>query len=284
MDIKDKKVYQTLEQSYAKAGVFVVSNDSAHRKFNLVPMVIPEINHSHLDILPEQRKFFGWDKGGIVVKPNCSIQSYMAPLYAMMQAGWDISDVDVTTIQAMSGAGLGLAGMQIVDNCLYIDGEESKTEREPYKIFGKITSSGISEVKPFRISAQCNRDAVKDGHSACLKVRFGKSHPGSLDEIISVWKNFESLSKQLGVSESELPSAPRQPILYRSESNRPTPADDRDRENGMAVTVGRLAPLYEDEPSLELGIKFVGLSHNTIRGAAGGAILGSETARVKGYL
>ncbi len=269
----EKEELKKLEENYAHSGVHVVSNASAHRWTDDVPMIIPEINPSHLEIIPEQQRERGW-KGSITVKPNCSIQSYLTPLYALMRAGYPIVEIFVTTLQALSGAGYpGVASLDIIDNVIpYINGEEEKTEKEPLKILGTIQQGRFMLHNGLRISAHCNRVAVRDGHLACVSVRFADNVP-SIEETISIWRNFHSVPQEL-----TLPSAPTRPIMYLKEENRPQPHKDRMYENGMGITVGRLRPcsLFD--------LKFVGLSHNTLRGAAGGGVLNAELLVAKQYI
>ncbi|MBI2145348.1 aspartate-semialdehyde dehydrogenase [Candidatus Woesearchaeota archaeon] len=259
------------EEKYAEAGLPVVSNASAHRHTRDVPMVMPEINPEHLDIIPQQRKSRGWKKGFIVVKPNCSIQSYMAPLFALRKFG--IKQVIVTTMQAISGAGHpGVASLDIIDNVIpLIKGEEEKTETEPLKIFGKVSGSEIVYDGSIKISAHCNRVPVIDGHMACVSVSFEKKP--SRQQVMDAWKNFKAAPQEL-----KLPMAPAQPIIYTDDAARPQTRLDRDNDKGMATTVGRLRDCNV------LDYRFVGLSHNIIRGAAGGAILTAELLKAKGML
>ena len=270
----DKKAIMSLEEEYAGKGFAVVSNNSAHRGTEDVPVMIPEINHSHLDIIPQQRKQRGWKEGLLVVKPNCSIQSYMLPIYAFIKAGYPIDKMIVATLQAVSGAGYpGPASIDLIDNVLpTLAGEEDKSEVEPAKILGKVEGGKIVSDSSIKISAHCNRVAVSDGHIACVSLKFAGKKPG-MDEIIGIWRNFTSLPQEL-----KLPTAPVPPIIYRDEPDRPQPRKDRDAGNGMAVTVGRLRPCNV------LDIRFVGLHHNTVRGAAGGAILTAELLVAKGYV
>ncbi len=270
----DKKAILALEMEYAARGFAVVSNNSAHRATEDVPVMIPEINPDHLDIIPQQRKHYGWRQGLLVVKPNCSIQGYMIPMYALMKAGYPISEMIVTTLQAVSGAGYpGPASIDMVDNVLpYIPGEEEKSEVEPAKIFGKIEGGRFVPDASLKISAHCNRVPVTDGHIACCSVRFGNRKP-SPEEIIRVWREFSALPQQL-----KLPSAPVPPMVYRDETDRPQPQKDRDLGNGMAITVGRLRQCNV------LDYRFIGLHHNTIRGAAGGSILTAELLKAKGFI
>ncbi len=271
-EMSDKDAIRAAENAYAAAGLAVFSNASAHRTTSNVPMLIPEINAKHLDIVPAQQKANGWDKGFIVVKPNCSLQSYLTPIYALMQAGYEVEKIILTTMQAVSGAGYpGVASLDMIDNVVpYIGGEEEKTESEPLKILGRVESNEILSHEGIAISAHCNRVPVSDGHTACVSVLFGDKKP-SIEEIKKIWQKFKGEPQRL-----DLPMAPIQPIIYREEQNRPQPKKDRDADKGMAVTVGRLRPC----PVFDY--KFVALSHNTVRGAAGGGILNAELAYKKG--
>ncbi len=270
----DKKDILRVESEYAAKGFAVVSNNSAHRATEDVPMMIPEINPEHLNIIPEQQKKRGWNKGFLVVKPNCSIQSYMIPVYALMKAGYTIDKMILTTLQAVSGAGYpGPASIDLIDSIVpFISGEEEKSEVEPRKIFGKIAGGKIVPDENIKISAHCNRVPVTDGHTACVSLQFAGKKP-ELDEIIRIWKNFTSLPQEL-----KLPTAPIPCMIYRDEPNRPQPQKDRDAGNGQAITVGRLRKCNVFD------IRFVGLHHNTVRGAAGGAILTAELLKAKGLV
>jgi len=270
----DKKAILALEEEYAAAGFVVVSNNSAHRATPDVPVMVPEINHSHLDIIPQQRKQRGWKDGMLVVKPNCSIQSYMLPLYALIHAGYPIDKMIVATLQAVSGAGYpGPASIDLIDNVMpTLAGEEDKSEIEPAKILGKVAGDKIVSDSSIKISAHCSRVAVSDGHIACVSLQFAGKKPG-LEEVKNIWRNFSSLPQEL-----KLPSAPIPPIIYRDEPDRPQPSKDRDAGNGMTVTVGRLRPCKVFD------IRFVGLHHNTVRGAAGGSILTAELLVAKGFV
>ena len=269
----DKKAILEIEGAYAAKGFAVVSNNSAHRSTDDVPVIIPEINPEHLDILPAQQKKRGWS-GFIVVKPNCSIQSYMIPLYALIKAGYKIDKMIVTTLQAVSGAGYpGPASIDLIDNIVpFISGEEEKSEIEPRKIFGKIKDGKIAGDESIKIAAHCNRVPVVDGHTACCSVAFAGKKPG-LDEIKNIWKDFSGIPQEL-----KLPSAPIPALIYRDELNRPQPQKDREAGNAMAVSVGRLRPCNVFD------IRFVGLHHNTVRGAAGGSILTAELLKAKGFI
>jgi len=270
----EKEAVRKLEMEYASKGFAVISNNSAHRLTEDVPILIPEINHDHCGIIPAQQKHYGWSKGLIVVKPNCSIQSYMIPIHALIQKGYRVARMIVTTLQGLSGAGYpGPSSLDIVDNIIpYIGGEEEKSENEPRKVLGKVSGGRIAPDESISISAHCTRVPVIDGHSACISIEFAGTRP-SLDELKEVWRSYRSVPQELS-----LPSAPREPIIVRDEIDRPQPRKDRDAENGMAVVVGRLRPCKVFD------YRFVGLSHNTVRGAAGGAILMAELLKVKGYI
>jgi aspartate-semialdehyde dehydrogenase len=270
----NKETVRTLEMEYASKGFAIISNNSAHRHTEDVPILIPEVNSDHCDIIPAQRRHYGWSKGLIVVKPNCSIQSYMIPIHALMQKGYRIAKMIVTTLQGLSGAGYpGPSSLDIVDNIIpYIGGEEEKSENEPRKVFGKVTEGRIVPEESISISAHCTRVPVIDGHSACVSIEFAGAKP-SLDAIKEMWRSYRSVPQELA-----LPSAPQQPILVREEMDRPQPRKDREAENGMAIVVGRLRPCKVFD------YRFVGLSHNTVRGAAGGAILMAELLKVRGYI
>jgi len=270
----EKQAILAVESEYAKQGFAVVSNNSAHRNTADVPVMIPEINADHLDIIPLQQKNHGWSRGCLIVKPNCSIQSYMIPLYALMKAGYSIDKMIVTTLQAVSGAGYpGPASIDLIDNILpYIGGEEEKSEVEPRKIFGKVQNGKIVSDESLKISAHCNRVAVTDGHTACCSIQFAGRKP-EIQEIIDIWRNFSALPQEL-----KLPSAPNPVMIYRDEVDRPQPQKDRDAGEGMAITVGRLRKCNVFD------YRFVGLHHNTVRGAAGGAILTAELLKAKGYI
>ena len=260
------------EEKYAKAGCVVVSNASAHRWTKDVPMIIPEINPNHLELIDVQRKKRKWKNGCLVTKPNCSLQSYLIALHALDEK-WKPSQVMVTTLQALSGAGHpGVASLDAVDNVVpFIKGEEEKSEKEPSRILGKIRGSTISLRKKPIISATCTRVPCIDGHLATVSVKFEKKP--TKRQIIKAWRDFRGLPQEL-----ELPSAPEFPVLYLQEDDRPQPRKDRMAGNGMAVTVGRLrpCPLFD--------YRFVCLSHNTIRGAAGGGVLIAELLLAKGYV
>jgi aspartate-semialdehyde dehydrogenase len=265
---------RALEEAYAASGIPVISNASAHRWTADVPVLIAEINHRHADIIPVQRKARGWDRGFIAVKPNCSIQSYMTPVYALAKAGFPAERIIVSTLQAVSGAGYpGVPSLDMIDNVVpYIAGEEEKSELEPLKIFGGIENGVFVNAAAPKISAHCNRVPVTDGHLACVSLEFGPKKPAP-EEIKSIWAAFTSFPQ-----EHKLPSAPERPIIYREEPNRPQPRKDRDADKAMAVVIGRLRPCNVFD------IRFTALSHNTVRGAAGGGILNAELLKHTGYL
>ncbi len=261
-----------LEEKYAKAECPVVSNNSAHRHTPDVPMVIPEINADHIKIIESQKKRLGTKRGFIAVKSNCSLQSYVPALYPLDEK-YGVEDVLVCTYQAISGAGKTFdTWPEMVDNVIpYIGGEEEKSEKEPLKIWGKIEGDQIVPAAKPRFTAQCLRVAVTDGHMAAVFVRF-KNKP-SKDEIINIWENFSGRAQEL-----ELPSAPKQFLHYFTEDNLPQTNLQRNLEGGMAVSCGRL------RPDTQYDYKFVCLSHNTLRGAAGGAVLLAELLCAEGYM
>jgi aspartate-semialdehyde dehydrogenase len=271
----DKTAIAALEEEYAGAGIAVVSNNSAHRRTDDVPMIIPEINSNHLSLIDLQRGNRGWNRGCIVVKSNCSIQSYMTPLYALITGGYQVEKMFVATLQALSGAGYpGPSAYDMVDNVIpLIPGEEEKTEHEPLKILGNIGVNGIENASYPRITAHCNRVPVIHGHTACVSIGFSNGNIPEADEVIEVWRGFRGEPQRCN-----LPSAPVIPVHVRMEKDRPQPRLDRDAEGGMVVSVGRIrtCPL--------LDIRFVGLHHNTVRGAAGGCVLTAELLKVKGYM
>ncbi|MCL2093674.1 MAG: aspartate-semialdehyde dehydrogenase [Treponema sp.] len=274
VELGDKEATKKLEEAYAAAGIPVLSNDSAHRWTPDVPVLIAEVNHGHTGIIPLQQKARGWDRGFIAVKPNCSIQSYTTPLYALIQRGFQIKQLIVSTLQAVSGAGYpGVPSLDMIDNIVpYIGGEEEKSEEEPLKILGSIQDGRIANAQGIKIAAHCNRVPLTDGHTACVSVLFGDKKP-TIEEVKEIWGSFKSLPQEL-----ELPMAPLRPIIIREENNRPQPRRDRDADKAMAVTVGRIRPC----PVFDL--RFVGLSHNTVRGAAGGGILNAELLHRQGYI
>jgi aspartate-semialdehyde dehydrogenase len=266
-----KDEIKAIEEAYAKTETPVVSNNSAHRWTPDVPMVVPELNPEHLEVIADQRKRLGTERGFIVVKPNCSIQSYTPALHALKEFGPKL--VVATTYQAISGAGKNFADWpEMVDNVIpYIGGEEEKSEQEPLRIWGKVVDGQIVKADGPVITTQCIRVPVTDGHTAAVFVNFEKKP--SKEEIIHAWNEFKGLPQELN-----LPSAPKQFIKYFEEDNRPQAKLDRDYENGMGVCFGRLR---EDKV---FDYKFVGLSHNTVRGAAGGAVLIAELLKAQGYI
>lgn len=266
-----KEEIRRIEDAYAKTETPVVSNNSAHRWTEDVPMVIPEINPEHFEIIKAQRKRLGTKKGFIAVKPNCSIQSYAPALAAWKD--FEPYEVVATTYQAISGAGKTFdTWSEMVGNIIpYIGGEEEKSEQEPLKLFGKIENGKIVKAKSPVITTQCIRVPVLDGHTAAVFVKFKRKV--TKEELIKALVDFKGLPQELN-----LPSAPKQFIAYLSECDRPQVKSDVDYENGMGVTIGRLREdtVYD--------YKFVGLSHNTVRGAAGGAILCAELLKAQGYI
>lgn len=267
----NKDEIKALEEAYAKTETPVVSNNSAHRWTKDVPMVIPEINDEHLQVIEAQRKRLGTTKGFIAVKPNCSIQSYVPMLSALME--FEPTTVVASTYQAISGAGKNFTDWpEMLDNVIpYIGGEEEKSEQEPLRIWGHVENGEIVKATTPVITTQCIRVPVTDGHLATVFVSF-KNKP-SKEQILEAWKNYKGKPQTLN-----LPSAPSQFITYFEEDNRPQTGLDRDHENGMGITVGRLR-----EDSV-YDYKFVGLSHNTLRGAAGGAVLIAELLKEEGYI
>lgn len=270
LDMKKDQI-KRIENEYAELGVPVVSNNSAHRWTEDVPMIIPEVNPEHSILVQAQRKKHGWKRGFIAVKPNCSIQCYVPPLHALRQFG--LEQVSVTTYQAISGAGKNFATWpEMVDNVIpFIGGEESKSEEEPRKVWGSIKNGRLAIAKKPIISATCIRVPVTDGHMASVQVKFKKKP--SYAQILQAWKKFEN-----PLSALKLPSAPKEFLHYFEEENRPQTKLDRDLGEGMSIGIGRLRedPLFH--------YKFVALSHNTIRGAAGGAILLAELLVKQGYI
>ena len=265
-----KDAIRALEETYAKLECPIVSNNSAHRWTEDVPMVVPEINAEHLAIIEAQRKRLGTKRGFIAVKSNCSLQSYVPALHPLMKYG--LERALVCTYQAISGAGKTFQRWpEMVDNCIpYIGGEEEKSEQEPLKLWGHIEGDKIVSAESPRFTAQCLRVPVSDGHMGAVFVRF--ENKPSKEEILQAWKEFHGPAQDL-----ELPSAPKQFLHYFEENDRPQPKLDRMLENGMAVSIGRLR---EDN---QYDYKFVCLSHNTLRGAAGGAVLLAELLAAKGY-
>jgi len=259
------------EGAFARAGFPVISNSSAFRMDPDVPLLIPEVNHEHLGLLDTQRAKRSGERGYIVTNPNCST-IMLALALAPLHHKFGVTGVVATTMQALSGAGYpGVASLAISDNVLpFIEGEEEKTEHETLKILGEFKSSGI-EAAPMKVSAQCHRVAVSDGHLAAVRVKLARTV--GLEELKDAFTSFTALPQELG-----LHSAPKHPIIVREEPDRPQPRLDRDAGNGMSITIGRV------QPDNVLDYRFVALSHNTIRGAAGAAILNAELLVATGKL
>ena len=270
VDMKKEDI-RALEEAYAKLECPVISNNSAHRWTPDVPMVIPEVNPEHLEVIPAQQARLGTKRGFIAVKSNCSIQSYAPALHPLREFG--LKQVLVCTYQAISGAGKTFATWpEMVDNVIpYIGGEEEKSEKEPLKVWGTVENGQIVAAASPSITAQCLRVPVSDGHTAAVFVSFEKKP--TEEEIKNLWKNFRGRAQEL-----ELPSAPKQFLHYFEEDDRPQAKLDRDLEGGMAITLGRL------RPDTQYDYKFVCLSHNTLRGAAGGSVLLAELLCAKGYI
>ncbi|MBE6956417.1 MAG: aspartate-semialdehyde dehydrogenase [Ruminococcaceae bacterium] len=272
VDMKKDEI-RALEETYAKAECPVVSNNSAHRWTDDVPMVVPEINADHIKVIDDQRKRLGTKRGFIAVKSNCSLQSYVPALHPLKKYG--LESALVCTYQAISGAGKTFERWpEMVDNCIpYIGGEEEKSEQEPLKLWGEIADGKIVKAASPAITAQCFRVACQDGHMAAVFMKFKDGCKPSMDQIKADWAGFSGRAQEL-----ELPSAPKQFLHYFEEENRPQTRLDRNLEGGMAVSLGRLR---EDS---QYDYKFVGLSHNTLRGAAGGAVLLAELLCAEGYI
>ena len=267
----DAAIAGPIEESFAKAGYPVISNTRNYRMEDDVPLVVPEVNADHFQVIDRQRAERKW-RGFITTNPNC----VAIPLSLALKPVFDkfgISKISVVTMQAISGAGYpGVASLDILDNVLpYIGGEEPKVESEPLKLFSELKKSGGFKLPNLKISAQCNRVAVKDGH--LLNIAFNTKKPAKLSEIKKAIKSFKGEPQKL-----KLPSAPKKPLVYIEDDFRPQPRLDRDRDGGMAISIGRLR-----EDSI-LGFKMVVLGHNTMRGAAGAAILNAELLYKKGYL
>ena len=269
VDMKKEEI-RALEERYAKAECPVMSNNSAHRHTPDVPMIVPEINPEHAEVVAAQKKRLGTKRGFISVKSNCSLQSYVPALHPLRDFG--IEKVLVCTYQAISGAGKNFDRWpEMVDNVIpYIGGEEEKSEQEPLKLFGKVVGDHIENAVSPSITAQCFRVAASDGHMAAVFVSF-KNKP-TIEQIKERWANFSGEPQKLG-----LPLAPKQFLHYFEEPDRPQTRLDRDLEKGMAVSIGRR------RPDTQYDYKFVCLSHNTLRGAAGGAVLMAEMYAAKGY-
>lgn len=266
-----KEEIRKIEEDYAKTETPVVSNNSAHRWTKDVPMVIPEINPDHTDVIAAQKKRLGTSRGFVAVKPNCSIQSYAPVLTAWME--FEPYEVVATTYQAISGAGKTFADWPEMEGNIipYIGGEEEKSEKEPLRIWGNVKDGEIVPAESPVITCQCIRVPVLNGHTAAVFVKFRKKP--SKEQLIDALRNFRGVPQELS-----LPSAPKQFIQYLEEDNRPQVSLDVNYENGMGISVGRLREdtVYD--------WKFVGLSHNTVRGAAGGAVLCAELLKAQGYI
>ena len=267
-----KAEIKALEEAYAKAECPVMSNNSAHRGTADVPMIIPELNPEHAEVIHAQRKRLGTKRGFVAVKSNCSLQSYVPALFPLDEK-FGVKRVLVCTYQAISGAGKTFDSFpEIVDNIIpYIGGEEEKSEQEPLKIWGKVEDGVIVNAQKPAFTAQCLRVPVSDGHTAAVFVDFDKKP--TKEEMIEIWENFKGRPQEL-----KLPNAPEKFLNYFTEDNMPQAKLHRNLENGMAVSVGRLR---EDS---QYDYKFVCLSHNTLRGAAGGAVLMAELLCAEGYL
>ncbi len=260
-----------LEEDYARRETPVVSNNSAHRGTPDVPMMIPECNPEHVAVIEAQRKRLGTKRGFVAVKPNCSLQSYVPAIHPLMRFG--PKRIAVCTYQAISGAGKTFESWpEMVDNLIpFIKGEEEKSEQEPMKIWGRLAGGAIEKAREPVISAQCIRVPASDGHMAAVFVQFERKPEKA--EAIELWRSFVGVPQKLG-----LPSAPKPFLTYFEEENRPQTRLDRDAGNGMAVTVGRL------RPDALFDYRFVALSHNTVRGAAGGAVLTAELLTSEGWI
>ena len=268
-----KDEIRALEEKYAKLEVPVISNNSANRWTPDVPMVIPEINADHIKIIDAQKKRLGTKRGFIAVKSNCSIQSYVPALEPLRKYG--LEQVLVCTYQAISGAGKTFERWpEMVDNCIpYIGREEEKSEREPLKVWGTVADNEIVTAAAPSITSQCIRVACQDGHLAAVFMKFKDGCAPSMEQIREDWASFAGRAQEL-----ELPSAPKQFLHYFEEADRPQTKLDRNIEGGMAISLGRL------RPDTQYDYKFVGLSHNTLRGAAGGAVLLAELLCAEGYI
>ncbi len=270
VDMKKDEI-KALEEAYAKAECPVISNNSAHRHTPDVPMIVPELNADHAKIIPAQRKRLGTKRGFIAVKSNCSLQSYVPALFPLSEFG--VKDVLVCTYQAISGAGKTFdTWPEMIDNVIpFIGGEEEKSEQEPLKLWGKVEGDQIVPATSPNFTAQCLRVPVSNGHMGAVFVRF--ENKPSKEQILNIWKNFKGRAQEL-----ELPHAPKQFLHYFEEDNMPQTKLQRDLEGGMAISIGRL------RDDTQYDYKFVCLSHNTLRGAAGGAVLMAELLCAEGYM
>ena len=272
VDMKKEDI-RALEETYAKLECPVVSNNSAHRWTEDVPMVVPEINADHIKLIDAQRRRLGTKRGFIAVKSNCSLQSYVPALHPLRKYG--LEKALVCTYQAISGAGKTFERWpEMVDNCIpYIGGEEEKSEKEPMKLWGKVEDGKLTLAQEPAITAQCFRVACQDGHMAAVFMKFQDGCKPSEEQIRADWSSFAGRAQEL-----QLPSAPKQFLHYFEEADRPQTRLDRMLENGMAVSIGRL------RPDTQYDYKFVCLSHNTLRGAAGGAVLLAELLCAENYI
>ena len=270
-----KDEIKKIEEEYAKTETPVVSNNSAHRWTPDVPMVVPELNPEHLEVIESQKKRLGTTRGFIAVKPNCSIQSYTPALHALKKAGYEPKTVVATTYQAISGAGKTFKDWPEMEGNIipFIGGEEEKSEQEPLRIWGHIENGEIVKADGPVITTQCIRVPVLNGHTAAVFVTFEEGKKPSKEEIIRVWREYSGVPQEL-----KLPSAPEHFIQYLEDDNRPQVSMDVDYENGFGVSMGRL------RGDTVFDYKFVGLSHNTVRGAAGGAVLTAELLTAKKYI
>ena len=272
VDMKKEEI-QALEETYARLECPVVSNNSAHRWTEDVPMVVPEINADHIRLIDAQRRRLGTRRGFVAVKSNCSLQSYVPALHPLLKYGMD--KALVCTYQAISGAGKTFERWpEMVDNCIpYIGGEEEKSEREPMKLWGKVEDGKLILAQGPAITAQCFRVACSDGHMAAVFMKFQEGRKPTIEQIKADWDGFSGRAQELA-----LPSAPKKFLHYFEETDRPQTKLDRMLENGMAVSIGRL------RPDTQYDYKFVCLSHNTLRGAAGGAVLLAELLCAEGCM
>jgi len=271
VDMKKEDI-KTLEEIYARSECPVISNNSAHRWTPDVPMIIPEVNPDHMEVIPCQRKRLGTKRGFITAKSNCSIQSYVPPLHPLREK-FGLNRALVCTYQAISGAGKTFKTWpEMVENVIpYISGEEEKSEIEPHKIWGKVSGGIIEKAKSPAITTQCIRVAALDGHMAAAFISF--ENKPETEEIKQIWRDFKGIPQELN-----LPSAPKQFLHYFEEEDRPQTKIDCNLENGMAISLGRL------RPDTQYDYKFICLSHNTLRGAAGGAMLTAELLCAEGYI
>ncbi|RPB01051.1 aspartate-semialdehyde dehydrogenase [Choiromyces venosus 120613-1] len=273
----DAEVAGEIETEFIKNDLVVFSNSKNHRRDPITPLIVPLVNTSHFSIIPHQRSQHGLKKGFLVTNANCSTTGLVVPLKALHDAFGGVELVTVTTLQAISGGGYpGVPSMDILDNIVpLIGGEEEKIEWETGKILGSVNSasSAFDMLSTIKVSAQCNRVAVMDGHTACVSLRFAKRPPPSIEQVKTALRDYVSEPQQLGC-----PSAPKNAIVVMEEEDRPQPRLDRNTDGGYAVSVGRI------RPDNVLDIKFVTLSHNTVIGAAGSSILNAEAAVVKGLI